>query len=247
MDTSPHLAQRDLGNARERPPLRSTCRAGGGGGEDQLHHKPAARVRRGAGRNARSGQDPARTPNPELEFGTAHVSPRATRVRRAETTRAQEEPPRWEDAERASGSSPRRTPGARTACVSRDGTQPGHGRSRRQRPRSLPSRIKPAATAPTCSPRPLRSDPRRPRARTHVRVPVPASAAAAGLEPLRTGVGGADRLSLRTGAPGPTSLAPPRTSGPRPSGHWPGLQPRSRPRAPRRAARFTVHCGDSRP
>lgn len=49
-----------------------------------------------------------------------------------------------------------------------------------------PAGSAPARYPPGSSPRPLRSDPRRPRARTHVRVPVPASAAAAGLEPLRT-------------------------------------------------------------
>lgn len=209
------------------------CAAPAALGEDHLQHKPAAHVRRDAGRSARSGQDPAGTPNPDREFGAAHVSPRATRVSRAETARAPEEPPRWEDAERAPPARPREELRARALPArSRDGTQPGQGRTRRQRPRALPSRIKHAATTPTCSPRPLRSDPRRPRARTYVRGPVLASVDAAGLEPLRTRVGGADRLSLRTAAPGPTSLVPPRTSGPRPPGHGPASSPKAGPVRP---------------
>lgn len=129
----------------------------GGGGTSCTTNRPLAsggtqggaraQARTPPGRPTRSGNSGLRTSAHERR---GSGGPRPPGPRRC----------RWEDAERASGSSPRGSPGARTACVSRDGTQPGQGRTRRQRPRSLPSRSQPAATAPTCSPRPLRSDPR---------------------------------------------------------------------------------------
>lgn len=121
----------------------------------------------------------------------------------------------------ASSGSSRENRQARAACVVTCWTQPARGRTRGPRLRSLSSPSATAVAAPARSPRPLRSDPWRPRARTHVRVPVPAAAAVAVLqqpEPV-------DRAGRTEPAhchpPGP---APPRSLKPR-------LSRRSRPQA----------------